>query len=68
MFPVMSTEKLEASVKTRVTPSMKAELESIAAHRHLDVADIVREAVREYVAKPGVLSPVEQPQTERAAA
>jgi len=54
----MSTEKLEADIKTRVQPSMKRQLESIAASRHLDVADIVREALREFVAKqPETLNP-----------
>lgn len=50
-------EVLDAAVKTRVPKELKTALELIAANRHLEVADIVREAFREYVAKndPGQL-------------
>lgn len=47
----MSTERLNADVRTRVSPTVKAEFERIAEDRHLDVADIVREALREYLAR-----------------
>lgn len=65
MFPVMSNEKLEASIKTRVSPTTKEALEKIAAARHLDVSDIVREAVREYVGKT---EQSQQPETVKEAA
>lgn len=68
MFPAMSTEKLEASIKTRVATTTKEALEKIAATRHLDVSDIVREAVREYVAKSDNAGVVQQPEAQRVAA
>ena len=61
MFTKM-TEKLDASIKTRVAPSTKEALERIAASRHLDVSDIVREAVRDLVAKSEL---ADQPQPEQ---
>jgi len=45
----MNTEKLEAYVKVRVTPTVKLACEELAAARQLAVADIVREALREYI-------------------
>jgi predicted transcriptional regulator len=47
----MSTEKLTAEIKTRVPKEVKKAFEKIAADRHLDVADIAREAYREYLKK-----------------
>lgn len=47
----MSTERLEAEIKTRVQPDIKKAFEDIADARHLNTADIVREALREYLAK-----------------
>jgi len=49
----MSTERLEGQVKTRVPKLTKAALEQIATERHLDVSDIVREALRQYIARNG---------------
>lgn len=47
----MSAEKLTADIKTRVPTGVKLAFEQIAEGRHLDVADIAREAFREYLAK-----------------
>jgi hypothetical protein len=47
----MSTERLEADIKTRVAPGVKRAFEELARTRHLDVADIAREAFREYLEK-----------------
>ena len=44
-------ESLDADVKTRVEPSVKAAIELLAEKRHLKAADVVREALREYIAK-----------------
>jgi hypothetical protein len=45
----MSTERLNEAIKTRVPRASKRALEQIARERHLDVADIVREALREHL-------------------
>lgn len=47
----MGTERLDAEIKTRVPSAVKARFENIAADRHLDVADIAREAFREFLAR-----------------
>jgi len=47
----MSTEKLTDDVKTRVPKDTKRKLEAIAKGRHLKLADIVREALREYTGR-----------------
>lgn len=47
----MAVERFDASVKTRVPSELKQGLKAIAQRRHLDVADIVREALRELVAR-----------------
>jgi hypothetical protein len=47
----MSTERLEAEIKTRVPPAVKRAFEELARNRHLDVADVAREAFREFLAK-----------------
>jgi len=47
----MSTEKLDADIKTRVEPRVKRAFEQLARDRHLDVADVAREAFREYLEK-----------------
>ena len=47
----MSNEILNAEIKTRVAPSVKSAFEKIAQERHLDTSDIVREALREFLAK-----------------
>ena len=38
-------------VKTRLSIGMKQQLEAIAKERELDVSDIIRDALREFVAK-----------------
>ena len=48
---------LTAEIKTRVQPSIKKAFEQLAQDRHLDTADIVREALREFLSKQ---SPKEQ--------
>jgi len=55
--PQMSTEPLAAELKTRLQPSMKRALELIADRRHLDTADIVREALRLYLEQQAVIVP-----------
>jgi len=47
----MKHEALTDQIKTRVQPSVKKAFQSIAVRRHLDVSDIVREALREYLSK-----------------
>ena len=47
----MGTECYDAEIKTRVTARQKKQFERLAAERHLDVSDIVREAMREYLGK-----------------
>lgn len=42
---------LPAELKARIPEEMRAELERIAAARFLKVSDIVREAVRYYLAR-----------------
>lgn len=45
----MAHTTLTKAVKTRVTADSNEKLEKIAASRELGVADIVREAIREYL-------------------
>lgn len=47
----MATAYFTDEVKTRVTRAMKRNLEKRAAVRELDLSDIVREALREYLDK-----------------
>jgi hypothetical protein len=47
----MSTERFDAEIKTRVENPVKKQFQRLAKERHLDTADIVREALREYLAK-----------------
>lgn len=47
----MSAEKLDDSLKTRVSQPVKRAFETLAKARHLDVADLSREAFREYLEK-----------------
>lgn len=56
----------EAEVRARCSKWMKAGVAAVAADRELDDADIVREAVLEYLANRGIKKP--QPQPEHAAA
>lgn len=53
----MSRERLSSKVQTRVSDDSKSKLEQIANGRHLDTADVVREAIREYIER----HPVDQP-------
>lgn len=45
----MDAETLDAEVKARIPEGQKARLKEIAIARHLKVADIIREAVREKI-------------------
>ena len=56
----MSPEQLTADLKTRVSPSVKQDFQRLAESRHLDVADLVREALLDYLARHG------QPVAEKA--
>jgi hypothetical protein len=51
MIHKMSNEKLDADIKTRVPQYIKDACQEAADERHLDLSDIVREALREFVAK-----------------
>lgn len=42
-------EKLDAQIKARVSASVKGQFEALAAERHLDTADVLREALRDYL-------------------
>jgi predicted transcriptional regulator len=44
---MMDEEPLDGEVKTRISLSQKRRLQEIARERHLKVADIIREAIRE---------------------
>ena len=44
-------ESLNEEIKARVPESIKFEILKIADRRHLDMSDVVREALRDYVAK-----------------
>ncbi len=46
----MDTDTLNAEVKARIQKDQKQKLIEIARARHLKVADIVREALREKIA------------------
>ncbi len=46
----MDTDSLDAEVKARIPEGQKQKLIAIARERHLKVADIVREALREKIA------------------
>jgi len=63
----MSTEPLSANIKTRVPSEVRQAFEKIARDRHLDVADIAREAFREYLAKNQVPSQRQLEEKEVAA-
>lgn len=47
----MSTGRYKAAMKTRVETHVKRAFQQLAKQRDLEVADIVREAFREYLAK-----------------
>lgn len=44
----MAQPLLSESVKTRISSKVKEKLDQIAARKELGIADIVREALREY--------------------
>jgi predicted transcriptional regulator len=46
----MDAETLDAEVKARIPEDQKKRLREIARERHLKLADIVREALREKIA------------------
>jgi predicted transcriptional regulator len=43
-----------AEIKIRVEPTIKLGVEQIAQEEHLDVADIVRRALREYIQRRSI--------------
>lgn len=45
----MVTEKLDNQIKVRVPAEVKKAFEQLASMRHLDVADVVREALRDFL-------------------
>lgn len=45
----MAQANLSASVKTRITADAKMKIAAIATKRELGPADVVREAIREYL-------------------
>ena len=47
----MEPQPLTEEIKARVPESFKTGLAAVAANRHLKPADIIREAVREYLAR-----------------
>ena len=49
----MSDDLLTEEVKARVPEGLKTAVAKIAKERHLKPADIIREALREYVAESG---------------
>lgn len=59
MFPVMARETFDAEIKTRVPSTVKDHLQAIADDRHLDMADIAREAFREYIARQQAIQPAQ---------
>lgn len=44
---------LDKEIKVRVTEDIREKIEAIAAARHLKVADIVREALRQHIDSQG---------------
>ena len=47
----MEHDTLTSEVKTRISPDQRAALTKLAAHRHLKLSDILREAIRERLAR-----------------
>jgi hypothetical protein len=45
----MDAETLDAEVKARIPKGQKKHLQQIATERHLKLADIIREALREKI-------------------
>lgn len=45
----MRVERFDESIKTRVPRAVKEAFEAEAARRHVDLADVVREAFREWI-------------------
>lgn len=44
------SERLNAEIKTRVPGRVRRQLQQLANDRHLDLSDLAREALREYIA------------------
>jgi Ribbon-helix-helix protein, copG family len=57
MVLTMRRPRLDAEIKTRLPNRTKETLQQIAEDRHLELSDIVREALREYVAKRAIEKP-----------
>lgn len=51
MPQMRAKEVLDAELKTRVPKALRVAFERIAESRHLKVADVLREACREFVSK-----------------
>jgi hypothetical protein len=43
--------KKDEEIKTRVEPAMKSQLWQVALNRSIDLSDVVREALRDYLRK-----------------
>lgn len=50
----MGQNLMSAELKSRVDPAVKLRLEQIAANRELDLSDVVREALRQYLQRQPV--------------
>lgn len=66
------SKNLDAEVRARVPAWMKTSVDAVAAERLLDGADIVREAVAEYLARrkaaAAAIAPSAETQNEQVAA
>jgi Arc/MetJ-type ribon-helix-helix transcriptional regulator len=62
----MRTKKLENSIKFRLPDDLRRLAERIAQERFLDLSDVVREALREYVAKHKPAEPEPRSEPEMA--
>lgn len=56
----MTTKAMKQEVKTRVPSEHREALVAIAEQRHLDLSDIIREALREYLERPEIVAVLEQ--------
>ena len=45
----MAKTTLDETVKTRISGGAKKKIEAIAASRELGLADVIREAIRDYI-------------------
>lgn len=55
--PAIFGEPASETIRVRVTPGQRADLERVAAANHTDVASVIREAVNEYAADFGAARP-----------